>query len=122
MLSHLKEIVYEAFFRIGYKLGSLIGYIGGSSLGSGFEKGLAKRVQESIERYASENNYEQMIRDSLDKIIIDFLADVEYNPGAEDALNSVRHTSVDFAENEIRTEHVDQEVQEIIHEMEANQP
>lgn len=121
MLFHLREIIYEAFFRIGYKLGSLIGYVGGSSLGNGFEKGLAKRIEESVEKFTDTNDFNEIIRHSLDRIIEDFFNDsLGGDFEVHHAVNELANT--DFTEDPTWVEHADNEVQHIIDNMEANQP
>ena len=121
MLFHLRDMIKEAFFRIGYKLGSLIGYIGGTSLGNGFEKGLSKRIEESVKRFTDNNNFEDVIRASLDRIVDDFVMDSVHNPEVDMAIHDITH-SFDFTENDGWVENVDHEVQNIIDNIEANQP
>lgn len=120
MLFHLREIIYEAFFRIGYKLGSLIGYVGGTSLGNGFEKGLTKRIEETVRKFTDNKDFQDVVRDSLERIVDDLLMDSVNNPEVDEAILELAHT--DFSKYDDWTEHVDAEVQNVIDSMEANQP
>ena len=120
MLFHLREIIYEAFFRIGYKLGSLIGYVGGTSLGNGFEKGLTKRIEETVRKFTDNNDFHDVVRASLERIVDDLLMDSVHNPEVDMAIHDLTHT--DFTEYDGWVEGADAEVQNIIDNMEANQP
>lgn len=82
-LQRIKEIVFRALFKLGYRLGQLFAQAGSSFLIQGIDSGMRSKTQEMVNTEEVRTRIEEIMADELSKIVSQIAGELELNP--EDA-------------------------------------